>query len=72
MKKCFDSVLCLIVTISYCFVVDFHRDFVTIHSYAPQPSILKIMQIYSHMTHGVTLKVICSRNLPRDNNIDER
>ncbi|XP_031628236.1 GATOR complex protein NPRL2 [Contarinia nasturtii] len=36
------------------------------------PSILKIMQIYSYMTHGITLKALCARTAPRENNIDER
>lgn len=30
------------------------------------------MQIYSYMTHGVTLKMLCYRTCPRDSNIDER
>lgn len=41
-------------------------------SSVPLPSLYKIMRIYSCMTHGVTLKSLCFRTSPRDNNIDER
>lgn len=37
-----------------------------------QPSLHKILQIYSYMTHGITLKMLCYRTSPRDSNIDER
>lgn len=36
------------------------------------PPLFKILQIYSSMTHGVTLRTLCSRICPRDINIDER
>lgn len=39
---------------------------------APAPSILKILRIYSYMTHGITIKTLCARTSPRENNIDER
>lgn len=38
----------------------------------PRPTLQKIMRIYSYMTHGVTLKSLCSRASPKDSNIDER
>ncbi|GAB0097294.1 GATOR complex protein NPRL2 [Sergentomyia squamirostris] len=37
-----------------------------------KPSLHKILQLYSFMTHGVTLRTLCQRLSPRDNNIDER
>lgn len=39
---------------------------------AALPSLLKILQMYSSMTHGVTLKSLCVRISPRESNIDER
>ncbi|XP_055585637.1 GATOR complex protein NPRL2 [Uranotaenia lowii] len=36
------------------------------------PSLHKILQLYSQMTHGVTLRALCQRLCPRDNEIDER
>ncbi|XP_058127224.1 GATOR complex protein NPRL2 [Anopheles ziemanni] len=36
------------------------------------PSLFNILQLYSQMTHGVTLRSLCQRLCPRDNNIDER
>lgn len=36
------------------------------------PSLHRIMQLYSQMTHGVTLRALCQRLCPRDNGIDER
>lgn len=36
------------------------------------PSLHKILQIYSFMTHAVNLRTLCQRTCPRDNNIDER
>lgn len=38
----------------------------------PKPALQKILQIYASMTHGVTLKALCCRMSPKDNNIDER
>lgn len=49
------------------------RNFVSLNPPpAPLPSILKIMRIYSYMTHGITIKTLCARTAPRENNIDER
>ena len=49
------------------------RNYVALHPPpTPLPSILKILRIYSYMTHGITLKALCARTAPRDNNIDER
>lgn len=51
----------------------FARKFVAFESPpAPQPSLQKILQMYSSMSHGVTLKSLCVRISPRDSNIDER
>uniref|UniRef100_A0A182QPI2 Nitrogen permease regulator 2-like protein n=1 Tax=Anopheles farauti TaxID=69004 RepID=A0A182QPI2_9DIPT len=36
------------------------------------PSLFNILQLYSQMTHGVTLRSLCQRLCPRDSNIDER
>lgn len=38
----------------------------------PQPTLQKIMRIYSYMTHGVSLRSLCCRASPKDSNIDER
>lgn len=37
-----------------------------------RPTLHKILQLYSFMTHGVTLRTLCQRLSPRDSNIDER
>jgi hypothetical protein len=36
------------------------------------PTLHRILQIYSQMTHGVNLRALCQRLCPRDFNIDER
>ncbi|XP_037931641.1 GATOR complex protein NPRL2-like, partial [Teleopsis dalmanni] len=36
------------------------------------PTIQKIFQFYASMSHGVTLRAICQRLCPQNNNIDER
>jgi nitrogen permease regulator 2-like protein len=36
------------------------------------PSLYTVFQLYSQMTHGVTLKTLCIRLSPRQNNINER
>lgn len=38
----------------------------------PHPSVQKIFQFYASMTHGVTLRAICQRLCPQNENIDER
>jgi nitrogen permease regulator 2-like protein len=38
----------------------------------PRPKLQKILQFYSSMTHGRSLRSLCVRLCPRDNNIDER
>ncbi|XP_037038641.1 GATOR complex protein NPRL2 [Bradysia coprophila] len=47
------------------------RKFVAVTSES-LPSLYKILQIYSFMTHAVNLRTLCQRTCPRDNNIDER
>lgn len=48
------------------------RKYVCLKTDLPRPSLSKILQYYSSMTHGVTLRTICQRLCPRDNNIDEK
>lgn len=47
-------------------------EFVTLNREFPKPPMYKIFQLYSQMTHGVNLKMLCIRLSPRQNNIDER
>lgn len=46
--------------------------FVKINDDTPKPTLYRVFQLYSQMTHGVTLKMLCVRFSPRQNNIDER
>lgn len=46
--------------------------FVTLNSDLPKPTLYRVFQIYSQMTHGVNLKTLCMRLSPRHSNIDER
>lgn len=48
------------------------RTFVALQSDLNRPPLYKILQLYSSMTHGITLRTLCQRLCPRDNNIDER
>lgn len=46
--------------------------FVKLNDELPKPSIYRVFQLYSQMTHGVNLKTLCIRLSPRQNNINER
>lgn len=46
--------------------------FVKLGDELPTPSMYRVFQLYSQMTHGVNLKTLCIRMSPRLNNIDER
>lgn len=53
-------------------ILGFVRNFVGLEpSPVAKPSIVNIIRMYSSMTHGVTMKALCCRLLPRDSNIDE-
>lgn len=47
-------------------------EFITLGDELPKPSMYRVFQLYSQMTHGVNLKTLCIRLSPRQNNIDER
>ena len=49
-----------------------YSSFVTIKDDFPPPTLYRILQLYSQMTHGVNLKTLCIRLSPRQHNIDER
>lgn len=48
------------------------RKYVALKGDMPRPQLHRILQLYSSMTHGVTLRALCQRLCPRENNIDER
>lgn len=48
------------------------RKYICLNPDRPCPPLQKIFQFYASMTHGITLKTICQRLSPQNNNIDER
>lgn len=46
--------------------------FVKVNEENPAPTLYRVFQLYSQMTHGVNLKALCIRLSPRQHNIDER
>ncbi|XP_020802134.1 nitrogen permease regulator 2-like protein [Drosophila serrata] len=48
------------------------RKYVALRPDKTLPSVQRIFQFYASMTHGVTLRAICQRLSPHQNNIDER
>lgn len=48
------------------------RKYVCLTNDLPRPTLPKVLQLYSSMTHGLTLRSLCQRLSPREHNIDEK